>query len=244
MRNTPSARFDADDDHSNVQNGHPRRGLGGASSVIAILENVVGRDSNVTALLEITQMTRRNPEPKDVDPLGRREASVAEAKAAGSSLRMRILRWCAIEPRTNRELADLLERDPSTIVHHVKILEDVGFLEALPARPGPHGGSVKPYRATGLSWNVNIPLTGDNSNLASFEAFREELAAAGPDSVLATTRFFLHADEDTFSELEARLTAIAREYVETDDQRRAAGHPIVNGFMIFHRFANEAHTPE
>lgn len=188
-------------------------------------------------------MTGRNPESGPVDALGRRDATVAEAKAAASPLRMRIMRLCAIQPRTNRELADLLDRDPSTIVHHVKLLEDVGFLDALPERPGPHGGSVKPYRATGLSWNVSIPLSGDDSDLTSFEAFREELAAAGPESVLATTRFFLHADQQTFNELEERLAAVAREYVDSDDQRRDAGHPIVNGFMIFHRFASEPDTP-
>lgn len=189
-------------------------------------------------------MTGRKSLPETVDALGRREASVAEAKAAGSPLRMRILRLCAIGPRTNRELADLLDRDPSTIVHHVKILEDVGFLAALPPRPGPHGGSVKPYQATGLSWHVSIPLKGADADLTSFEAFREELAAAGAESVLATTRFFLHADEETFRELEERLTTIAREYVDTDDERRAAGHPIVNGLMIFHRSADQPRRPE
>lgn len=110
------------------------------------------------------------------------------------------------------------------------------------ARAGPHGGSVKPYRATGRSWNVSIPLTGDASDLSAFEAFRNELASAGPESVLATARFFLHADEATFDELEQRLTAIAREYVDTDEQRRDAGHPIVNGFMIFHRVAEPEST--
>ena len=189
-------------------------------------------------------MTGSDPDPAAVDALGRREATVAEARAAGNPLRMRILRLCAIEPRTNRELARLLERDPSTIVHHVKLLEEVGFLEALPSRPGPQGGSVKPYRATGLSWNVSIPLTGDRADLTSFETFREELAAAGPDSVLATTRFFLHADEATFRELEERLSAIAREYVDSDDQRRAAGHPMVNGLLIFHRSADEPPAPD
>ena len=180
-------------------------------------------------------MTERDGLPGEVDALGRREATVAEAKAAGSPLRMRILRLCAIEPRTNRELAELLDRDPSTIVHHVQMLEDVGFLEAMAPRPGPRGGSVKPYKATGLSWDVSIPLEGGDADLTSFETFREELAAAGPESVLATTRFFLHADEATFREFEERLTAIVREYVDTDGSRRAAGHPIVNGLMVYHR---------
>jgi len=184
-------------------------------------------------------MTGESSPSDAVDALGRREATVAEAKAAGSPLRMRILRLCAIEPRTNNELAQLLERDPSTIVHHVKILEEVGFLEAMPTHPGPRGGSVKPYRATGLSWDVSIPLLGGDANLTLFETFREELAAAGPESVLATTRFFLHADDETFRELEERLTAIAREYVDTDDERRAAGQPIINVLMVFHRSADQ-----
>ncbi len=174
----------------------------------------------------------------EVDALGRRPATLAEVKAIASPLRIRILRLCAVEPRTNRELAELLDRDPSTILHHTRILDEVGFVEALPSRPSPRGGREKPYRTTGLSWDVSTPVTGDATDLAGFEAFREELAAAGPGSVVASTRFFLHADERTMEELEQRLTAIAREYVGADDRRRAAGHPRINGMMLFHRLAD------
>ena len=41
-----------------------------------------------------------------------RQATDAESKALASSLRMRILRVCLHEPRTNKEIAGILDRDP------------------------------------------------------------------------------------------------------------------------------------
>ena len=69
----------------------------------------------------------------------RREATDEEARALASALRMRILRVCLWEPRTNKEIATVLGRDPATTLHHVRLLTRTGFLAAQPERRGARG---------------------------------------------------------------------------------------------------------
>jgi DNA-binding transcriptional ArsR family regulator len=76
----------------------------------------------------------------------------AKAKALSSPLRWRILRLCLHQPRTNKELAELLSVNPGTMHHHVQSLVDTGFLAAEEPRPGARGAKEIPYRATGLTW--------------------------------------------------------------------------------------------
>ena len=54
-------------------------------------------------------------------------------------LRLRILRMCLDEPLTNAQIAARLDRDPATVLHHVRTLTGTGFLEALPAQKGNRG---------------------------------------------------------------------------------------------------------
>ena len=63
----------------------------------------------------------------------------ADARALASTLRLRILRLCLDEPMTNREIAERLDRNPATILHHVRTLADRGFLAAQPVRRGTRG---------------------------------------------------------------------------------------------------------
>ena len=70
------------------------------------------------------------------------------ARALASPLRMRILRLCLHESRTNKELADELGINPGTLLHHVRTLLDTGFLSAEPPRRGPRGAREVPYLAT------------------------------------------------------------------------------------------------
>ena len=56
-------------------------------------------------------------------------AQQARARALASPLRMRILRLCLHEPRTNKELAGMLGINPGSMLHHVRSLVSTGFLE-------------------------------------------------------------------------------------------------------------------
>lgn len=99
----------------------------------------------------------------------------AEAKALTSVVRLRILRLCLDEPLTNKELADRLELNPATCLHHVRQLRDHGFLQAQEPRRGTRGAKEIPYRATGKSWNT--PMLPGNERIL-IQAFLDEFALA------------------------------------------------------------------
>ncbi|HMG62144.1 MAG TPA: winged helix-turn-helix domain-containing protein, partial [Streptosporangiaceae bacterium] len=88
----------------------------------------------------------------------RRQATDEEARALASALRLRILRICLDEGRTNQEIAQILGRDPASILHHIRTLVRTGFLEALPERRGTRGAREIPYRATRKSWRLSTPV--------------------------------------------------------------------------------------
>ena len=79
----------------------------------------------------------------------------ARMRALSSPLRLRVLRLCAFESRTNKELAELLGVNPGTMLHHVRTLVQTGYLAAEPERAGAQGAREIPYRATGLSWRTS-----------------------------------------------------------------------------------------
>ena len=151
------------------------------------------------------------PDPAN-DPLGRPLATDAEARALASTLRMRILRVCLNEPRTNKEIAQRLGRDPATILHHVRRLVDTGFLEPLAQRRGSRGSREIPYVATGKSWRVQTPA-GDR---VLIDAFIEEIALVPVDKV-GTARIGFRLSDQTLDELTDRLTVLLNEYVERPD---------------------------
>ena len=74
------------------------------------------------------------------------------ARALASPLRMRILRLCLHESRTNKELAEELAVNPGSLRHRVRSLVATGFLVAEEPRAGARGAREIPYRAIGRSW--------------------------------------------------------------------------------------------
>jgi hypothetical protein len=57
---------------------------------------------------------------------------------------------------TNKEIAQRLEANPATVLHHVRTLVDTGFLAAQPARRGTRGSREVPYLATRKSWRLDL----------------------------------------------------------------------------------------
>jgi DNA-binding transcriptional ArsR family regulator len=147
-----------------------------------------------------------------------RPATVAEYKALGHPLRMRILRLCLDEPRTNRELAERLGANPATVLHHVRTLVDHGFLEEQPSRVGRRGAREKPYKATGLSWFVTDDEVPADARLASvvamIDVLRAEVLEAGPGSERNVSRLGLVLGEESAKELQDRLWELAKEFEE------------------------------
>lgn len=180
---------------------------------------------------------RQPPSGSSGDPRKRREATVREAKALAHPLRLRILRLCGQQELTNKQLADRLDRDPGTVLYHVRQLADAGFLEQAPVRTGDSGALEKPYRSKGKSWWLDSPLANFDADaaFAPIAAFQDELREAGPESVQVFERFALHLSPEDVAELDRRILAILDEYVETDDQR--LGQPVLGGIFVLHRLA-------
>lgn len=168
----------------------------------------------------------------------RRQPTMEETKALGHPLRLRILRLCEQYELTNRQIADRLDRDPGSVLYHVRMLADAGLLAAAPVRAGASGALEKPYRSTGATWWLDGPLVGTEAEDAPVEAFQEELREAGPDSIVIYERFHLHLSPDDVAELDRRILTVLDEYVQTDKQRR--DQPVLGGMLLLHRLAQRS----
>ncbi|MBA2557195.1 MAG: winged helix-turn-helix domain-containing protein, partial [Chloroflexi bacterium] len=135
----------------------------------------------------------------------RRPATAEEARALANPLRLRILRLCLDEALTNRQLAVRLGRDPGTVLYHVRVLVHTEFLKAEPPQRGARGSVERPYRATGKSWTVEVGGEDPQSTLSMVDAFRAELADAGPGSVLSSSRLGVRLGHAAVEELIQRL---------------------------------------
>jgi predicted ArsR family transcriptional regulator len=134
-------------------------------------------------------------------------AAEARMRALSSPFRLRILRLCAFESRTNKELADLLHVNPGTMLHHVRTLVNTGYLAAEPERSGAQGSREVPYRATGLSWRTSMP--GGSYTLV--ETFLQQIEGLADDA-LDTTWLGLKLDQRHREELEQRLADLVNEF--------------------------------
>jgi DNA-binding transcriptional ArsR family regulator len=151
----------------------------------------------------------------------RREATPAEFKAMSHPLRLRILRLCLNQALTNQELAERLGQNPATVLHHVRLLVDTGFLKAERPRSGPKGALEKPYRATGKSWILSAERFPADARLASelamVDAVRAELVEAGADNIQELTRVAFRLNQASLDELHTRLTELVQDFVSRSD---------------------------
>jgi predicted ArsR family transcriptional regulator len=137
----------------------------------------------------------------------RRQATDEEAKALASSLRLRILRICLGEGRTNKEIAQTLGRDPASILHHIRTLVRTGFLEPQEERRGARGAREIPYLATKKSWRLNAPAM----DRAMLDTFLEEVALV-PAAELDSARLGLRLSREDMTEFRERLHALLDDF--------------------------------
>jgi predicted ArsR family transcriptional regulator len=130
----------------------------------------------------------------------REPATDEEAKALASTLRLRILRICLGEARTNKEIAGILGRDPASILHHIRTLVRTGFLQPQPERRGTRGAREIPYLATRKSWRVDTPVT----IRPLLETFLEEVALVS-GAEMDTARLGLRLSPSDFEDFRNRL---------------------------------------
>ncbi|WP_027943715.1 helix-turn-helix domain-containing protein [Amycolatopsis taiwanensis] len=149
-------------------------------------------------------------------------ATVAQLKALGHPLRLRILRLCLERDHTNQELAAGLDVAPATALRHVRELVATGFLDSGEMRTGDSGAWERPYRATRLSrrlavHHVGHPDLSRDVQLAVVAAYHAELAASDLGVVRSQERLAMRLSESTLRELINKVEALLREYVQRDD---------------------------
>jgi DNA-binding MarR family transcriptional regulator len=149
--------------------------------------------------------------PTDAAP--RRWATDEEARALASALRMRILRVCLDEAKSNKEIAAILGKDPATTLHHVRRLVDTEFLAAQPVRRGARGSREIPYLATGKSWRLMTPA----KDRVLLDAFLEEVALVPVDR-LETARLGLRLSPAQMETFMDRVRDILDEFRAQPDQ--------------------------
>lgn len=148
--------------------------------------------------------------------------TIDRARALSSPLRLRILRLCAFDARTNKELADLLQVNPGTMLHHVRTLVRTGFLAQQAERIGTGGAREFPYLATGLSWNTDLP----GGSVTLLETMRQQLVGVDPEAVAVTWQG-LRLNEEHLAELHQRLYDLAVEFKERGPDQGGDAYSLV-----------------
>ncbi|MGH3260587.1 MAG: ArsR/SmtB family transcription factor [Trebonia sp.] len=162
----------------------------------------------------------------------RRPASDAEARALASALRLRILRICLNEPRTNAQIAATLRRDPASVLHHVRTLVRTGFLAPQPSRHGTRGAREIPYLATGKSWRLSTPA----ADRAMLNTFLAEVALV-PASEVDSARLGLRLPAADMAEFRDRLQDLLDEFAARPDDSSA---PAWSLFLALHPDPNRS----
>ncbi|WP_313812680.1 helix-turn-helix domain-containing protein [Glutamicibacter sp.] len=137
----------------------------------------------------------------------------ARARALSSPLRLRILRLCLHESRTNKEIADILDLNPATSLHHVRTLVNSGFLEAEEPRRGNRGAKEVPYRSTKLSWGTRIP----DAAPMLVDTFLQEIDGLAPQE-MQIVRVGLKLSEASQKEMMGRLREVIEDYAMRDPE--------------------------
>jgi hypothetical protein len=115
------------------------------------------------------------------------------------------------------------------------LLVETGFLEPAEPRPGRRGSTEKTYRSTGKSWFMEAPTDADDSELlASHDAVRQELLAAGPNLERASIRLGLRLSNGRASELADRLNRVAFEYAGAEPDADGEDYSL---YVVFHPLA-------
>jgi DNA-binding transcriptional ArsR family regulator len=172
-----------------------------------------------------------------VYPRQRRPPTALEAKALAHPLRQRIVRLSGQEELTNKQISDRLGSDPGTVLPHVRMLVEAGFLEPAEVRTGTSGALEKPYRSTGRTWWLDDPLAeaGPELRFGPVDIAMEEARAAGPDAISTFATFTLHLSQEEVAELDRRILTVLDEYIESEPDR--LDRPVQLGLFVVHRAA-------
>ncbi|WP_426996459.1 helix-turn-helix domain-containing protein [Pseudarthrobacter sp. N5] len=132
----------------------------------------------------------------------------ARGRALSSPLRLRILRLCLHQPRTNKEISELLGINPASSLHHVRTLVRTGFLLAEEHRKGKRGATEVPYIASRMSWSTPV----NNVSPVLIETFLQETRNLPPEDI-EVWRLGVKFNPARREEMLGKLRAVIEEYM-------------------------------
>lgn len=141
-------------------------------------------------------------------PEGDEADLLAKGRALSSPLRLRILRLCLHQPRTNKEIAELLGINPASSLHHVRTLVRTGFLLAEERRKGRRGAAEVPYIASRKSWRAPV----NNVSPILIETFLQETKDLPPEDI-EVWRLGVKFNAARREEMLGKLRAVLDEYM-------------------------------
>jgi DNA-binding transcriptional ArsR family regulator len=152
------------------------------------------------------------------DDEGTAAGLAARERALSSPLRLRILRLCLHQSRTNKEIAELLDINPASSLHHVRTLVRTGLLLAQERRKGKRGATEVPYLASqefGLAPVANV-------SAILVETFLQEIKGLQPKD-MEVWRLGVKFNAVRREEMLAKLRAVLEEYrdLPADDDGEA-----------------------
>ena len=159
-------------------------------------------------------------------------SSLEQVKVVADPLRVRILETIVLEPRTTKQIAEILGEKPTRLYHHVDALAEAGLIRLVDTRPV-RGTTEKYYRAVARSFRTDPGLfsgadAGDDEARAladiattMFHNVTEEVRnlvlsgydlGSADDGLLSYVE--VHASEDEIRALHDRLLAILTDLQE------------------------------
>jgi DNA-binding transcriptional ArsR family regulator len=84
-------------------------------------------------------------------------SSLEQIKVIADPLRVRILETICLEPRTTKQVAEILGEKPTRLYHHVDALAEVGLIRLVDTRPV-RGTTEKYYQAVARSFRTDPGL--------------------------------------------------------------------------------------
>lgn len=159
-------------------------------------------------------------------------SSLEQVKAVADPLRVRILETIVLEPRTTKQIAELLGEKPTRLYHHVDALAEAGLIRLVGTRPV-RGTTEKYYQAVARSFRTDPGLfsgadAGDDEARALADVattvlhnVTEEVRnlvlsgydlGSADDGLLSYVE--VHASEDEIRALHDRLLAILTDLQE------------------------------
>lgn len=149
------------------------------------------------------------------------------ARALSSPLRLRILRLCAYQSLTNKELAEALGINPGTMLHHIRTLVAAEMLRADEPRVGKRGAKEVPYRATGLSWKTQVP----GMSLTLIDTFLEQIQGISEEDI-GITWLGLKLNAEHREELARRINDLVEDFKQREPDPDGE---LIGTFFAVHR---------